>query len=164
MTRLSPDIRGRDKNDDPLREAVSALRARAREHSTLANGTREAILRETMAPTEERAEHKLSRLFPRVSWRALAWSAPLLMVAVLVVPAGLRESRKPGLSDPHPNIRVAKVDGKVVFTIENGGRAHQVSKSTDPMRFDPTAMTSVTDGSFEDSATDGPSLVFYRID
>lgn len=104
-----------------------------------------------------------SHLFPMIPWRGLAWTVPVLLAAVLVIPIALRPTVDDVVQDP-VQLRVAKIDGKVVFRIQNGGTPHKVSKSSDPGRFDPSAVVPVTDGAFEDDAQDGPALVFYRIE
>jgi len=151
--------------NDALARALGAWRADAADRagrSRLSEDARRAILRgsiERDAATDASPTH----LFRVIPWKALAWTAPVLLVAVLVIPIALGPGAEPTADDP-VDLRVAKVDGKVVFTIQNGGTPHKVSKSSDPGRFDSASAVPVTDGLFEDDVQDGPALVFYRID
>ena len=97
---------------------------------------------------------------------ALAGAMPLLLLTVMVgylSHQGMGQA--PGLEGVvAPPIFASKTDGEVIFTIANGERAHKVYLSTDPDGFG-TVPTMVTrDGAFHDSLSEGPDLVFYRID
>ena len=71
----------------------------------------------------------------------------------------------PGLEGPEsPPIFASKTAGEVVFTIANGDRAHKVYLSTAPDRFDNAPALMTRDGAFRDRLSEGPDLVYYRID
>ena len=61
-------------------------------------------------------------------------------------------------------VRVAKVEGRLQFTIANGNRDHVVYRSTAPDRFERSKGVQITDGSYDEALDDSASLVFYRID
>jgi hypothetical protein len=150
---------------DVLDRALGAWRADAADRagrSALSDAARRAVLRGSIE-RDGATDASPSRLFPIVPWRALAWTAPAVLVAVLVIPIALGPTGDaPGAAPV--DLRVAKIDGKVVFTIQNGGTPHTVSKSSDPGRFDSASAVPVTDGAFEDDAQAGPALVFYSIE
>ena len=98
----------------------------------------------------------------RWAWAAVAPAVALtLALTWLVAPSG------PIPADPlsaTPPVSAAKVDGDVVFVIANGGKPHNVYRSTNPGAFDRAPAAVTRDGSFRDRLHGGPDLVFYRID
>lgn len=125
----------------------------------LSGEARGRILREATR-RDVPAEQAFRSLFlPR--WSVLLASlAPLALIGVLVSQVGW----KPAESDDLARIQVAKVDGEVVFTIQNGGRPHTVARSTSPDRFESASTIAVLDGSYSDRLEGTANLVFYRID
>ena len=160
-------MRNDTQNNDALDQAVAAWR-RA-EPAELSSNARANILREARKARE--IKPTWAELF---SFRRLAFAAaaPTVTVAAL---AGLWTLSVPSEnSDPDATvvpivefsqeIKVSKVDGAIVFEIENGTKVHEVRKSTTPTRFDDRMTVYTEDGAFEDTINDGVALTFYRID
>ena len=160
-----PPSNRENASKDAVDRALRAWRVDAADRAgraRLSEEKRRAILRGSIE-RDVASVTSPSPLFRVIPWKALAWTTPVLLAAVLVIPIALGPGVEPVGSAP-VDLRVAKVNGKVVFTIQNGGTPHKVSKSSDPGRFDSASSVPVTDGAFEDDAQDGPALVFYRIE
>lgn len=149
----------KSSKDSRVSAAVEAWNQADRSSRVLGSDARSRILRESMR-ADGPAEMSLRSLFmPR--WAVLlAGLAPVALVTVLLTQVGWGPA---GPEDP-ARIQVAKVGGEVVFTIENGGQPHTVSRSTTPNRFEPESTVAVVDGSFSDRIDGSNHLVFYRID
>jgi hypothetical protein len=59
---------------------------------------------------------------------------------------------------------VSKDGDRILFQIQNGGREHFVSRSTDPGRFDPGSRVPVSSGAYTDRLDCEEPLVYYRIE
>jgi hypothetical protein len=144
-----------------LDRAIAACRSdESRSSERLSDAARERVL------AAARAGHPAGRrwgavLFPPVLRMTLAGALPVAVVAGaavwLVIGNGERGSATSAL-------HVAKVGDRVVFSIENGHRAHVVVRSARADRFDPTGAEAVVDSRFADALGTGPEAVFYRID
>jgi hypothetical protein len=94
---------------------------------------------------------------------AAAWALPLALAGVLFL--ALPEALGPREAGAAPTtVHVSKDGDRVLFTIANGGRSHQVFRSTSPDRFDRDDAVRVTGGAFVDRLDDAHAVVFYRIE
>jgi hypothetical protein len=153
----------RENSTKVLTDAVQALRSHEADSAeSLSDASRSRVFQ---AVTEgDPVPPAVARLF--TPWRrmALASVAPVLLVVAVVGWLGLRgEATAPEGALP-VGVEVAKVGDQVVFRISNGDRAHFVSRSERPDRFEAADRARVSGGSYADPLNDDAGLVFYRID
>jgi len=106
-------------------------------------------------------------LFAPTGRLIVAGSLPLVLAGALMFLMDRSVVEPPaGVATPGATaaVQVAKVDGRLQFTIANGSRDHVVYRSTTPDRFERSKGVQVTDGSYDEALDDAASLVFYRID
>lgn len=149
----------RHRLDEVLDRAVEA--ARHEPPGTLGPETRAALFRSIR---DESVPKSVSPVFPPIR----RWlERTLIPVAAAAMAVALLWLGGPGRAvDGNADARVEarKVGDRVVFVVRNGGRAHTVSRSTTPDRFDASQTALLDRGSFEDRLDTGHNLVFYRID
>ena len=143
-----------------LARAIEACRASNGAESGLSAAARGKILQVALDDTT-RPGAFAPLFFPvRLVVAAGLVPAVLVTVGVLLSVPKIGDTRLPAGQD----VQVAKLGEQVVFTFAGGKRAHVVTKSAAPDRFDRSKAIQVKDNRFVDSATAGPNLVFYRID
>ena len=152
--------RRKARNDAPeatLLAAVEALRAGEEGDEALESATKARILAEALESAHDPGM-PASLFLPT---RRLAWAGAipvLLGVAFTLLLKHVGASPDPG------TIFVAKQDGKVVFTVANGGKEHYVRRAETPWDLDRAEQHRIQGGTFEESATSGPDIVFYRFE
>ena len=161
----------RNKRDDlpELDRALEAWRARNSSENgdnpteTLSGDARSRILRGIRDDVRSRRT-PFADLFLPARRLALAGVVPALALAAalgLLVQPAMQGS---GLEAGQGRLEATKIGGEVVFVLANGDRSHNVYRSTDPKGFGVEPAFVTEDGSFSDSLSSGPDLVFYRID
>ena len=147
-----------------LADAVADWRAAETGGETLGGPARDRILHSVADGRSARLERVVGSLFLPFGRLVLAGAAPVMLVAVLlgwvVLPRGVDPAAP--AEQAAVAVHVSKQGGDVVFVLENGGRAHQVTRSTSPENGGESIV--VVRGSFRDDLTGGADLVFYRID
>ncbi len=148
-----------------LADAVADWRAAETGGETLGGPARDRILHSVADSRSARPERVVGSLFLPFGRLVLAGAAPVMLVAVLLgwvaLPRGV-DPAAPAGSEAAVTVHVSKRGGDVVFVLENGGRAHRVTRSTSPENGGESIV--VERGSFRDDLTGGADLVFYRID
>lgn len=150
-----------------LDRAIRACRGAAIPTESLSDDARSAIFNEFRrlhASGEQPAPH--STLFlPAARW---AWGAAVPIFALSLLVGSVLLTQGPydggGLVTPHSRVDVSKAGENVVFVIQNGDRAHTVSKSADPAAGGDGETFTTTTGRFDDRLDSGAEIVFYRID
>lgn len=160
---------GRETDDAGLDELLREERRIASEVERvrgLSDAARARILSEVTRPTPQKPFWP--PLFAPTTRLLVAGGLPLIlavaMIALVERSAGTAPVEALGLAPSPATVQVAKVGGRVEFTISNGQRSHFVSRSTVPDRFDASRRVRMTDGAYADNLDDGTALVFYRID
>ena len=153
------------RNGSRDRGRLDEFLAAARDRSageTLSAGSRDTILNGIDRSCH--AEEALPRLFTPTRRIVFAGALPVVLAAALLV--GFDQGVQPPVAPAAGATRVAAVKqaGQVLFTIDNGGRSHVVSRSTSPERSADAQRVTVRGGAFEDGLDDQADLVFYRID
>jgi hypothetical protein len=153
-----------------LDQAVAEWRAAARstemnrmgeDQESFSGGVRQAILRRAAAPADP-GFRALDSLF--VPFRTLAAAGALPVIALSLFLGSLVFQGGSGPVEPVGGTLTAmKVGDRVVFSIANGDRDHEVLRGTRP-EFDRAAHFTTTRGEFSDRLDGDASLVFYRID
>lgn len=143
-------------SEETLLRAVVALKAEEGEE-VLGEASRARILAQTFESAHDPGI-PASLFLPT---RRLVWAGllPVLMgVAFTLLLKHVGASPVPG------RLVVEKEDGKVVFTVQNGGRPHYVRRAASPAELDRAEQHRIPGGTFVDSATSGPDIVYYRFD
>ena len=147
------------ENGARLDEMIRA--ARKSEVPTLSDTAKMRILDEARRPQHADG---LRALFTPTRHLLVAGTLPVVLAVALLI--GLDPGVQPppvGIDDA-PSVAVFKDNGRITFSIQNGGRPHTVYRSTDPQGFDRQDGVKVTSGAYEDRLQDQADLVFYRID
>ena len=97
-------------------------------------------------------------------WQTFALLGVAVLLALVVLPNSLDTDILGDADSQTPRIHVSKVDGRVVFHLQNGVREHTVTRSTDPGLLEQNRERSLENGTFSDRLDQGPDLLFYRID
>jgi len=147
------------ENGARLDEMVQACRKS--QGPALSEATRTRILDEARRPVHADG---LRALFTPTRHLLVAGTLPVVLAAALLI--GLDPGVQPPLAidDAPSSVAVSKMNGRIMFSIQNGGKPHTVYRSTDPQGFDRHNGVEVTSGAYEDRLQDQADLVFYRID
>ena len=101
-------------------------------------------------------------LFAPLGRLLAAGALPVLLLGLLAVsligPAWSPDQELP------PRISAEKSGGHVIFYIANGGRSHQIYRSSDPASFGPSSSFGEARTVFHDRLGNDGDVVFYRID
>ena len=143
-----------------LARAIEACRTSKEAEPRLSEAARGKILQAALDDTARPGP--FAPLFFPVRLMVAAGLVPAVLVTVGVLLSVPKIANAP--LPAGQDVQVAKLGEQVVFTFANGNRAHVVTKSAAPDRFDRSKAIQVKDNRFVDSATAGPNLVFYRID
>jgi hypothetical protein len=148
------------RNREELDRAIAACRGPVRSTARLSEAVHATIMQAALDATTRPGP--LPQLFFPVRRLVLATLAP---AAILVLGVVLVQSL-PGGSPRSENLRIqaAKQGDQVVFTVADGKRPHVAYKSTSADRFDRSNGIRVEHNRFVDSASAGPSLVFYTVE
>ena len=109
------------------------------------------------------AHGSLPALFTPTRRLLLGAALPLLLAMGLLLTLD-RGLAPPAGIETGPRVTVFKQGNHVRFHVTNGGKAHHVSRSTQPDRFEAASMVELTDGEYIERLSDRADLVFYRID
>ena len=165
--RLKKSSRNGRGHGEKLDQAIRAWHGVKPSTESLSDDAKSAIFNEFRrlhASGEQPAPH--STLFlPAARW---AWGAavPIFALSLLVGSVLLTQGPYDGgaLVTPQPRVEVSKAGENVVFVIQNGDRAHTISKSTDPAAGGEGETFTTTTGRFDDRLDSGNEIVYYRID
>jgi hypothetical protein len=145
------------QKNDILDQAVAAWRERT-PAETLSSTARTNLFSEIQSG-EERSGLGFVPSIAR-AWRwAFLGSVPVVAIATVLIMVGDR-----GREVATSHLTATKVDGELIFTLQNGRTDHLVYRSTDPRSFDRADAVKMVANSYAENATGGPNLVFYRID
>ena len=109
-------------------------------------------------------ERPLARLFLPAGRLAAAAAVPALILAVSFGWM-LRGGDQPvGSTIASVSIESSKINGQAVFDIANGGRVHQVYKSTSASEIGRADLFATAAGEFSDELSGSERVVFYRIE
>jgi len=159
----------REKRQRTLDGAVSAwhdaeARLPTQRLSAGARANVRALTRRGADAAHAELERPLARLFLPVGRLAAAAAVPALILAVSFGWL-LRGADEPvGSTIASVSIESRKINGQAVFDIANGGRVHQVYKSTSASDFGRADLFATVDGEFSDPLAGDDRVVFYRID
>jgi hypothetical protein len=146
-------------NGERLDEMVQACRKT--EEPTLSDTARTRILDEARRPVHADG---LRALFTPTRHLLVAGTLPVVLAVALLIGLDSGVQTPPAGINDALRVAVSKEDGRITFSIQNGGRPHTVYRSTDPQGFDRESGVKVTSGAYEDRLQDQADLVFYRID
>jgi hypothetical protein len=153
------------------RDEIAEIVRRAREasesgeSSRLSSRARARILQEALESGA--APRFWPALFAPTGRLIVAGSLPLVLAGALMFLMNRSAVEAPAAvatAGGTAAVQVAKVEGRLHFTIANGSREHVVYRSTAPDRFERSKGVPVTDGSYDEALDDAAALVFYRID
>ena len=148
-----------NKNGARLEEMIRACRQS--DEPALSGATRTRILEEARHPVHLDA---LRTLFTPTRHLLVAGTLPVVLAVALLIGLDSGVQPPPAGIDDAPSVAVSKEDGRILFSIQNGGKPHTVYRSTDPQGFDQRTGVRVTSGAYEDRLQDQADLVVYRID
>ena len=146
------------QKNDILDDALAAWRETCREE-TLPGPVRTALFSEVRSMGQGSDGAFIPSLTRAWRWAFLG-SLPVVAIATVLFVTGDQGRR--AASAPHLN--AAKVNGQLVFTLDNGKTEHLIYRSSDPQSFDRSAAVKMPRNRYTEDATGGPTLVFYRID
>ncbi len=145
------------ESEATLRAAVEALKAGEEGYEALEDSSRARILAEAFESAHDPGM-PASLFLPT---RRLAWAG---VIPVLLGVAFTLLLKHVGASPEPVRISVAKVEGNVVFTVSDGGQEHYVRRAETPWGVDGAEERRMPGGTYMESATSGPDIVFYRFD
>jgi hypothetical protein len=154
-----------DSGRDDLAEIVRRVRGVGAGEPRLSSRARTRILEEALHG--DAAPRFWPALFAPAGRLIVAGSLPLVLAGALMFLMNRSVVEVPVDVAPPVGaaaVQVAKVEGRLLFTIANGSREHVVYRSTAPDRFERAKGVQVTNGSYDEALDDSASLVFYRID
>ena len=146
---------------DVLEDALAAWRTSDAEQ-TFSAEARESILDHAMHARQEDEPPRLAQLFVPAAKIAYAGAVPVLLLALTLGWLGANVGGDPATGVVR--LEAGKVDGEAVFRIANGGRAHQVYRSTSPQFNAERELLATTEDSFRDRLRGTSGVVYYRID
>ena len=149
----------------PKNDALGVALAAWRNSGTqprFTDATRESILQQARHARQDAELPRLASLFMPIAKIAYAGAVPVLLLALTL---GWLGATVPLDSGPDAvRIEAGKVDGEAVFRIANGGRVHQVYRSTSPRANAQRELLAATDEQFSDRLGGTTGIVYYRID
>jgi hypothetical protein len=144
--------------NDILDDALAAWRETSLDE-TLTGPARTALFSEVCALGHETSEGFVPSVTRAWRW-AILGSVPVVAIATVLLVTG--ERSRHGVAGPQ--LSAAKVNGQLVFTLDNGKTDHLIYRSSDPQSFDRASAVKMARNRYTEDATGGPTLVFYRID
>jgi hypothetical protein len=145
-----------DTRNDILNDAVAAWRESTRDEA-LSGSSRTALFDDVRSL----GKGAQAPFVPSVTraWRwAFLGSLPVVALASMLMIGG---DHRPDVSG---RLTASKVNGHLVFTLANGKTDHVIYRSTNPESFDRLAPIKMSQNTYNEVVTGGPTLVFYRID
>jgi hypothetical protein len=143
---------------DILDDALAAWRETSQDE-TLAGPARTALFSEVCALGHESGDGFVPSVTRAWRWAFLG-SVPVVALATVLLITG--DHGRHGVAAPQ--LSAAKVNGQLVFTLNNGKTEHLIYRSSDPQSFDRSSAVKMARNRYTEDATGGPALVFYRID
>ena len=143
---------------DILDDALAAWRG-ASEDETLSGEARTTLFSEVRSMGQGSGGAFVPSLTRAWRWAFLG-SVPVVAIATVLFVTGDRGREV--ASAPHLN--ASKVNGQLVFTLDNGKAEHLIYRSTDPQSFGRSTAVKMARNRYTEVATGGPTLVFYRVD
>jgi hypothetical protein len=146
------------RNDEILDDALAAWRETSKDE-TLSGAARTSLFNEVRSMGDGSNEAFVPGLTRAWRWAFLG-SVPVVALTAVLMVAG-NHGKPLGTT---PQLSAAKIDGRLVFSLNNGSATHMIYRSTDPQAFDRSAAVKMSRNRYSEDATGGPTLVFYRID